>query len=118
MKQSNYLAIHQEDTVMSLSNYVFDALCVRCVLCFIKRAKLIVLPKDHILNMNELSERLRREKSYFNDHDSSFHLLIDMKRQPNNIRKFWLGEERASVPHVMTALETVGEGTLVHMYGP
>ena len=28
------------------------------------------------------------------------------------------GGERASVPHVVTALETVGKDKLVHMYGP
>ncbi|MGA3882422.1 hypothetical protein ACPCYY_21780, partial [Bacillus pumilus] len=47
------------------------------------------------------------------------HLLIDMKKDSlKNVRKVLFGGERASVPHVMTALATVGEGKLVHMSGP
>ncbi|WP_186314395.1 non-ribosomal peptide synthetase [Bacillus pumilus] len=120
VKQSNYLAIHQEDTVMSLSNYVFDAFMFDVFGALLNGAKLIVLPKDHILNMNELSGAIEKEKvSILMITTALFHLLIDMKKDSlKNIRKVLFGGERASVPHVMTALETVGEGTLVHMYGP
>ncbi|RAP12538.1 hypothetical protein C2W58_03447 [Bacillus pumilus] len=120
VKQSNYLAIYQEDTVMSLSNYVFDAFMFDVFGALLNGAKLIVLPKDHILNMNELSGAIEKEKvSILMITTALFHLLIDMKKDSlKNVRKVLFGGERASVPHVMTALETVGEGKLVHMYGP
>nr|MDF9459935.1 AMP-binding protein [Bacillus pumilus] len=120
VKQSNYLAIHHEDTVMSLSNYVFDAFMFDVFGALLNGAKLIVLPKDHILNMNELSGAIEKEKvSILMITTALFHLLIDMKKDSlKNVRKVLFGGERASVPHVMTALETVGEGKLVHMYGP
>nr|AHJ59492.1 nonribosomal peptide synthase subunit [Bacillus pumilus] len=120
VRQSNYLAIHQEDTVMSLSNYVFDAFMFDVFGALLNGAKLIVLPKDHILNMNELSGAIEKEKvSILMITTALFHLLIDMKKDSlKNIRKVLFGGERASVPHVMAALETVGEGKLVHMYGP
>ncbi|WP_233230784.1 non-ribosomal peptide synthetase [Bacillus pumilus] len=120
VKQSNYLTIYQEDTVMSLSNYVFDAFMFDVFGALLNGAKLIVLPKDHILNMNELSGAIEKEKvSILMITTALFHLLIDMKKDSlKNVRKVLFGGERASVPHVMTALETVGEGKLVHMYGP
>ena len=62
VKQSNYLTIHPEDTVMSLSNYVFDAFMFDVFGALLNGAKLIVLPKDHILNMNELSGAIEKEK--------------------------------------------------------
>ncbi|WP_187441329.1 non-ribosomal peptide synthetase [Bacillus pumilus] len=120
VKQSNYLTIYQEDTVMSLSNYVFDAFMFDVFGALLNGAKLIVLPKDHILNMNELSGAIEKEKvSILMITTALFHLLIDMKKDSlKNVRKVLFGGERASVPHVMTALETVGEGKLLHMYGP
>ncbi|BBP87038.1 hypothetical protein BsIDN1_06560 [Bacillus safensis] len=121
VKQSNYLTIHPEDTVMSLSNYVFDAFMFDVFGALLNGAKLIVLPKDHILNMNELSGAIEKEKvSILMITTALFHLLIDMKKDSlKNVRKVLFGGERASVPpHVVTALETVGKDKLVHMYGP
>ncbi|CVN45624.1 putative non-ribosomal peptide sythetase [Streptococcus pneumoniae] len=120
VKQSNYLTIHHEDTVMSLSNYVFDAFMFDVFGALLNGAKLIVLPKDHILNMNELSGAIEKEKvSILMITTALFHLLIDMKKGSlKNVRKVLFGGERASVPHVVAALETVGEDKLIHMYGP
>ena len=120
VKQSNYLTIHHEDTVMSISNYVFDAFMFDVFGALLNGAKLIVLPKDHILNMNELSGAIEKEKvSILMITTALFHLLIDMKKDSlKNVRKVLFGGERASVPHVVTALETVGKDKLVHMYGP
>ncbi|QKJ38992.1 amino acid adenylation domain-containing protein [Bacillus altitudinis] len=120
VKQSNYLTIHHEDTVMSLSNYVFDAFMFDVFGALLNGAKLIVLPKDQILNMNELSGAIEKEKvSILMITTALFHLLIDMKKGSlKNVRKVLFGGERASVPHVVAALETVGEDKLIHMYGP
>ncbi|WP_139336553.1 AMP-binding protein, partial [Salmonella enterica] len=83
-------------------------------------AKLIVLPNDHILNINELSGAIEKEKgSILMITTALFHLLIDMKKDSlKNVRKVLFGGERASVPNVVTALDTVGKDKLVHMYGP
>ncbi|MBG9910866.1 peptide synthetase, partial [Bacillus xiamenensis] len=120
VKQSNYLTIHHEDTVMSISNYVFDAFMFDVFGALLNGAKLIVLPKDNILNMNELSGAIEKEEvSILMITTALFHLLIDMKKDSlKNVRKVLFGGERASVPHVASALETVGENKLVHMYGP
>ncbi|MDR0126245.1 non-ribosomal peptide synthetase [Bacillus zhangzhouensis] len=120
VKQSNYLTIYHEDTVMSLSNYVFDAFMFDVFGSLLNGAKLIVLPKDTILNMNKLSGAIEKEKvSILMITTALFHLLIDMKKDSlKNVRKVLFGGERASVPHVVSALETVGEDKLVHMYGP
>ncbi|MEC0968682.1 non-ribosomal peptide synthetase, partial [Bacillus altitudinis] len=120
VKQSNYLTIHHKDTVMSLSNYVFDAFMFDVFGALLNGAKLIVLPKDNILNMNELSGAIEKEKvSILMITTALFHLLIDMKKGSlKNVRKVLFGGERASVPHVVAALETVGEDKLIHMYGP
>ncbi|PCK23220.1 non-ribosomal peptide synthetase, partial [Bacillus pumilus] len=120
VKQSNYLTVHHEDTVMSLSNYVFDAFMFDVFGALLNGAKLIVLPKDNILNMNELSGAIEKENvSILMITTALFHLLIDMKKDSlKNVRKVLFGGERASVPHVVTALETIGKDKLVHMYGP
>lgn len=81
VKQSNYLTIHHEDTVMSISNYVFDAFMFDVFGALLNGAKLIVLPKDNILNMNELSGAIEKEKvSILMITTALFHLLIDMKK--------------------------------------
>ncbi|MFP9072333.1 AMP-binding protein, partial [Enterococcus faecalis] len=36
----------------------------------------------------------------------------------STLRKIMFGGERASVEHVRKALQTVGKGKLLHMYGP
>ncbi|MDM5296915.1 amino acid adenylation domain-containing protein [Bacillus pumilus] len=120
VKQTNYLTIDHHDTVMSLSNYVFDAFMFDVFGALLNGAKLIVLPKDNILNMNDLSLAIEEEKvSILMITTALFHLLVDMKKDClKNVRRVLFGGERASVPHVTSALETIGEDKLVHMYGP
>ncbi|MFS0655356.1 amino acid adenylation domain-containing protein, partial [Bacillus sp. 179-C3.3 HS] len=120
VKQSNYLTIQQQDTVMCISNYVFDAFMFDVFGALLNGAKLIVLPKDNILNMNELSQAIEKEKvSILMITTALFHLLIDMKKDSlKNVRKVLFGGERASVPHIVSALEMMGKDKLVHMYGP
>ncbi|MBD5011300.1 AMP-binding protein, partial [Xanthomonas citri pv. citri] len=48
-----------------------------------------------------------------------FHLLVDLNPAClSTLRKIMFGGERASVEHVRKALQTVGKGKLLHMYGP
>ncbi|WP_353853829.1 amino acid adenylation domain-containing protein [Bacillus sp. Bos-x628] len=120
VKQSNYLTIHNQDTVMSLSNYVFDAFMFDVFGALLNGAKLIVLPKDKILNMNELSQAIEKEDvSILMMTTALFNLLIDVKKDSlKHVRKVLFGGERASVPHVVSALETIGKDKLIHLYGP
>ncbi|MGE6631993.1 amino acid adenylation domain-containing protein, partial [Bacillus sp. NPDC077027] len=120
VKQSNYLTITKDDTVMSISNYVFDAFMFDLFGALLNGAKLVVLPKDDVLNMNVLTHAIEEEQvSILMITTALFHLLIDMKKDSlKNVRKVLFGGERASVPHVTTALSEIGKGRLLHMYGP
>ncbi|MEC0696474.1 surfactin non-ribosomal peptide synthetase SrfAA [Bacillus atrophaeus] len=120
VKQTNYIDITEKDTILGLSNYVFDAFMFDMFGALLNGAKLVLIPKDVVLDMPRLSKVLEEENiSILMITTALFHLLVDLNPSClSNIRKIMFGGERASVDHVKKALQTVGKGKLLHMYGP
>ncbi|MDM5300447.1 surfactin non-ribosomal peptide synthetase SrfAA [Bacillus subtilis] len=120
VKETNYLSITEQDTILGISNYVFDAFMFDMFGSLLNGAKLVLIPKETVLDMARLSRVIERENiSILMITTALFHLLVDMNPAClSTLRKIMFGGERASVEHVRKALQTVGKGKLLHMYGP
>ncbi|MED1738743.1 amino acid adenylation domain-containing protein [Bacillus swezeyi] len=120
VKNANYLEVLDSDIVLSISNYVFDAFMFDVFGSLLNGAKLVVVPKETILDMGRLADVLEKEKiSVLMITTALFNLLVDMRPDSmRNLRRVLFGGERASVDHVRRALKAVGKGRLLHMYGP
>ncbi|MFN2746574.1 amino acid adenylation domain-containing protein [Bacillus sp. z60-18] len=120
VKNPNYLEIVDTDIVLSISNYVFDAFMFDMFGSLLNGAKLVVAPKETILDMGRLAAMLENEKvSVLMITTALFNMLVDMRPDSmKTLRRVLFGGERASVDHVRRALKTVGKGRLLHMYGP
>ncbi|MGO4966553.1 lichenysin non-ribosomal peptide synthetase LicA [Bacillus paralicheniformis] len=120
VKNTNYLDVMTSDIVLSISNYVFDAFMFDVFGSLLNGAKLVIAPKDTILDMSRLAHVLEKEKvTVLMITTALFNLLTDMRPDSlKGLRRVLFGGERASVDHVRRALNTVGKGRLLHMYGP
>lgn len=117
---TNYIEITPQDVVVSLSNYVFDAFIFDLFGSLLNGAKLVLLPKDTILDITELANEINRQKvTVMMITTALFNLLTDAYPSSlSGLRKILFGGERASIPHVRKALQATGKGKLLHMYGP
>ncbi|MCY8603160.1 non-ribosomal peptide synthetase, partial [Bacillus sonorensis] len=120
VKNPNYMKIMGTDIVFSISNYVFDAFMFDLFGSLLNGAKLVIAPKETILDMGRLANEIEKEKvSVLMITTALFNLLTDMRPDSmKNLRGVLFGGERASVGHVRRALKAVGKGKLLHMYGP
>ncbi|WP_252607192.1 lichenysin non-ribosomal peptide synthetase LicA [Bacillus paralicheniformis] len=120
VKNTNYLDVMTSDIVLSISNYVFDAFMFDVFGSLLNGAKLVIAPKDTILDMSRLAHVLEKEKvTVLMITTALFNLLTDLEPDSlKGLRRVLFGGERASVDHVRRALNTVGKGRLLHMYGP
>ncbi len=120
VKNANYIDITAEDALLQLSNYAFDGSTFDIYGALLNGAKLILVDKDKLLDMNALAELIEGKKvTLFFITTALFNTLVDTKLESlKNIRKILFGGERVSVRHVQRALEFLGSGKLMHVYGP
>ncbi len=120
VKCTNYLQITQEDTLLGLSNYVFDAFMFDMFGTLLNGAKLVIIPKEMVLDISRLPQVIKHEQiTVLMITTALFNLLVDTYPDCiGGIRKVLFGGERASVDHVRRALMAAGKGKLLHMYGP
>ncbi|MDB4867900.1 MAG: lchAA, partial [Cohnella sp.] len=120
VKNTNYMEMTNQDIVLALSNYVFDAFMFDVFGALLNGAKLVLIPKNIVLDMSRLPQVMERESiTILMITTALFNLLVDIRPDClGSIRKVLFGGERASVEHVRKALRTAGPGKLLHMYGP
>ena len=120
VRNTNYIEITHEDTMLQLSNYAFDGSTFDIFGSLLNGAKLVLVSKQTVLDIVRLSEIIRDENiSVFFVTTALFNTLADLNVECfKNVRKVLFGGERVSVPHVRKALEFVGPGRLIHVYGP
>ncbi|MBB6625542.1 amino acid adenylation domain-containing protein [Clostridium gasigenes] len=112
--------INEDDTILQLSNFAFDASPFNIFGSLINGATLVLISKESILNINELINVIRNEKiSIFAGTTALFHTLIDLDIESfREIRKIIFGGEKVSLPHIKKALSYLGKGKLINAYGP
>ncbi|UOY87817.1 non-ribosomal peptide synthetase [Bacillus glycinifermentans] len=120
VKNTNYMEIMGTDIVLSISNYVFDAFMFDVFGSLLNGAKLVIVPKETILDTERLADAIEKENvTVLMITTALFNLLTDMRPgSMKNLRRVLFGGERASVDHVKRALKAAGKGKLLHMYGP
>ncbi|MEF2965786.1 amino acid adenylation domain-containing protein [Paenibacillus sp. M1] len=120
VNDTNYINITPEDTLMQLSNYAFDGSIFDIFGALLNGAKLEIVKKETVLNLNHLSEFIfNKQISVFFVTTALFNTIVDYDVTClQNVRKILFGGERVSVKHVQKALNYLGTGRLMHMYGP
>lgn len=120
VKNTNYIEITAEDTLLQLSNYAFDGSTFDIYGALLNGAKLVLVDKDKLLDMKALAELIEGKRvTLFFITTALFNTLVDTKLDSlKNIRKILFGGERVSVRHVQKALDFLGAGKLMHVYGP
>ncbi|MFE4490112.1 amino acid adenylation domain-containing protein [Bacillus altitudinis] len=120
VKNTNYLTILETDTLLSLSNSVFDGFTFDVYGALLNGAKLVLPQKETILDMGKLTELIKGEHiSVMFVPTALFHLLVDEGTDwMRGVRKVLFGGERASVQHVRKAFDVMGKGRLLNVYGP
>lgn len=120
VKNTNYIDINSNDTLLQLSNYAFDGSVFDIYGALLNGAKLVLVDKGTILDMPSLSRLIKNQKiTVFFLTTALFNTLVDINIGCfDHIRKVLFGGERVSVPHVRKALEYMGPGRIIHVYGP
>ncbi|QUI24146.1 amino acid adenylation domain-containing protein [Vallitalea pronyensis] len=120
VKNTNYINILPEDTLLQLSNYAFDGSVFDIFGALLNGAKLILIHKEKVLNINELGHTIiEKGVSVFFITTALFNTLIDNNIECfKNIRKVLFGGERISVSHAKKALAFMGQDRIIHVYGP
>ncbi|MEC0166478.1 amino acid adenylation domain-containing protein, partial [Bacillus cereus] len=120
VRNTNYIEIKNNDTILQLSNYSFDGSIFDIYGALLNGAKLVVIEKDTVTDINKLGNIIKQENiNVMFITTALFNALVDMKIDCLiNIRKILFGGERISVSHARKALEFLGKDKLIHVYGP
>jgi len=120
VKNTNYIAITEQDTVLQLSNYAFDGSTFDIFGALLNGAKLVLADSETVSDMNRLSELMTEENvTVFFVTTALFNVMVEEYIDSiARVRKILFGGERASVSHVRKAFHALGPGKLIHVYGP
>ncbi len=120
VKNPNYIDVTCNDTLLQLSNYAFDGSIFDIYGSLLNGAKLVMLNKNDLLEINKLGSIITNKKiSVFFVTTALFNSIVDNNIEClKNIRKVLFGGESISVRHAKKALEYLGENHIVHVYGP
>ncbi len=120
VKNTNYIDITGKDVLLQLSNYAFDGSVIDIYGSLLNGAKLILIDKACVLDMNRLSKVIEKEKvTVFFITTALFNTLVDVNIECfKNVRKVLFGGEMGSVSHVRKAYEYMGSGRIINGYGP
>ncbi|QQP77975.1 amino acid adenylation domain-containing protein [Bacillus sp. TK-2] len=120
VRNTNYIEINNNDTILQLSNYSFDGSIFDIYGALLNGAKLVVIEKDTVTDINKLGNIIKQENiNVMFITTALFNALVDIKIDCLiNMRKILFGGERISVSHARKALEFLGKDKLIHVYGP
>ncbi|SFJ94199.1 non-ribosomal peptide synthetase, partial [Thermoflavimicrobium dichotomicum] len=117
---NGYVEIEEEDRILNLSNYAFDGSTYEIYSALLHGARLVLIPREVVLNTAELARVIREEQITSTFMTASlFNTLVELDVSClKSMRKLLFGGEKASVKHVQKALEVLGEHCLINGYGP
>jgi tyrocidine synthetase-3 len=120
VRNTNYIELTRQDRVLQLSNYAFDGSVFDIYGALLNGAGLVMVPGEEVLEVDKLAELINKEwVSVFFVTTAYFNSLVDIKIECfAHIRNVLFGGERVSVGHTRKALEFMGEGRILHVYGP
>ncbi|WP_159882308.1 non-ribosomal peptide synthetase [Paenibacillus puerhi] len=120
VKETNYLELDREDRLLQLSSYAFDGATFEIFGALLNGSMLVLVSKETFLDMVKLADIIQRDRiSVMFITTALFNALVDVNADAlRSVRKVLFGGERASIPHLRRAYETLGPGKLVNVYGP
>ncbi|NIM11556.1 MAG: amino acid adenylation domain-containing protein [Candidatus Aminicenantes bacterium] len=120
VKDTNYIRLTPEDRLLQLSNYAFDGSVFDIYGALLNGAALVLIERDKVLAVDRLAEVIQVEQiTVFFVTTALFNALVELDtRCFKDVRKILFGGERVSVEHSRKALEYLGKGKILHVYGP
>ncbi|MFD1260465.1 non-ribosomal peptide synthetase [Entomomonas asaccharolytica] len=117
---ANYVEINQDDHLLSISGYQFDASTYDIFGCLLNGASLVIATKDNFLDLEKFNQLLADYKiTNFFSTTAFFNTLVDAKLTNLAQLKYVLfGGEASSAIHVNKFREYYPNVNLVHVYGP
>ncbi len=120
IKASDCIEITPDDTFLLLSNYAFDGSVYDIYASLLHGARLVLIPKDTVIDMPELARVIREQKvTSFVSTVVLFNALVDYDVDClTGIKGVFIGGERMSAHHARKAYEHIGPGKVINVYGP
>ena len=120
VRKTNYIEIKESDKLLQLSNFAFDGSTFDIYGALLNGATLVGITQEEAGSIKKLTQRIvESEVTVLFITTALFNVLVDMNvNELKNVRKILFGGEKVSVPHVKKALDMVGPGKLIHVYGP
>ncbi|MCP4219869.1 MAG: AMP-binding protein, partial [bacterium] len=117
---TNYIDIRPQDKILGLSNYAFDGSTFDIYGALVNGAKLVLITESQVKDVSRLVEVIKNENiSVFFVTTALFNTLVELDPEAlKGVRKILFGGEKISVSHTKKALEHLGKGCLIHVYGP
>jgi fengycin family lipopeptide synthetase D len=120
VKNTDYIEFYPGDRVLQLSDYAFDGSVFDIFGALLNGCTLVMATREHIREIAALCQFIRRERiSVFLVTTVLFNTMVDIGLEGlAGVRKVLFGGERVSVNHAAKALDFLGKGRILHMYGP
>lgn len=120
VKSPNYVVLSEQDRLLGLSNFSFDASLFEVFGTLLNGASLFVAIKDIFLDFNKLGQTVEeKEISVFFLTTALFNSLVDFEFLAFSKLKYLLfGGEQVSLSHVKKFRANHPDINLVHLYGP
>lgn len=114
------ISVNPEDKVLQWSNFAFDGSTYEIFSSLLKGASLYILKEEQVSDAIKLSEVIASESlTVCFITTALFNSLVDYNvSKLSGLRKLLFGGELVSISHVKTALASLGQEVLVHVYGP
>jgi amino acid adenylation domain-containing protein/thioester reductase-like protein len=119
-RNTNYIEIDERDRLLQLSNYAFDGSVFDIFASLLNGAALVMVKKADSQSAANIALTVQKNAvTVFLATTALFNILVEYEIDSlRDVRTVIFGGETSSVRHVRKALDHLGPGRLVHMYGP
>ncbi|AIG26780.1 non-ribosomal peptide synthetase [Brevibacillus laterosporus] len=120
VKDTNYVDLNRTDTLLQISNYVFDGSTFDIYGALLNGAKLVMMNRHEMLDVHALSYLITTHRiSVIFMTTALFHTLVDVNLEClGNVRKLFVGGEKMSPKQARKALAYLGPDCFYNIYGP
>ncbi|TCW37425.1 bacitracin synthase 3 [Laceyella sacchari] len=120
MINCGYIEIAEDDTILQLSNFAFDASVFDMFGALLHGAKLVLVPEEVLMDLKQLTRLIKEEAITVSFMTTALlNTLVDWDPHAlAGLRKIIFGGEKASLKHVEKAYAVLGDGQLMNAYGP
>lgn len=117
---TNYVSIDTSDRVLQMTNHTFDPSVFDIFGAFLNGARLVMVPHEASFEMPVLAKIFEEKKITVCEMVTAvFNMLVDYKVSAlKNVRNMYIGGEAMSLKHVRKAIDNLGPGHVVNVYGP